>query len=210
MIEPIIIRAATRADTAAIAHLWVSTFPDKFGPILGDKAEPILYDYLRLSEHHVQTTTVAESLDEVVGFMALKRPSSTHFNGGRWLWHALHLHQNRWESAWSFLKMGLVDNRRRVEANEVYIEMLGVAAVWRGRGLARRLLQHAEQVALVEAVQQISLNVVCDNAAAIEVYHKLGFELKRQQSSHILAMLTGHRGFYEMVKPIADENCRPH
>ena len=98
--------------------------------------------------------------------------------------------------------MSLVDNRRRVEANEVYIEMLAIAATWRGRGLARRLIQHAEQVAAIEAAKQISLNVVCDNAAAIEVYHKLGFELKRQQSSHILAMLTGHRGYYEMVKPL--------
>jgi hypothetical protein len=58
--EETTLRPAALADARELARLWVATFPDKFGPILGDKAEPVLCDWLRLSERHLQTTTVAE------------------------------------------------------------------------------------------------------------------------------------------------------
>ncbi|MCB0192492.1 MAG: GNAT family N-acetyltransferase [Anaerolineae bacterium] len=200
MIDQVRLRSATRADTATIAHLWVDTFPDKFGPILGDKAEPILYDWLRLSESYLSTTTVAEVSGVVGGFIALKSPSSETPNNGRWFWHALQLHQSVGQAAWSFFKMSLLDSRRPVQNDEVYIEMLGVTPSWRGCGLASRLIRHAEDVAQRETVKKLSLNVVCDNATAIEVYHKLGFEMKRRMQSPGLTLLTGHQGYYEMVK----------
>lgn len=202
MIEQVTIRSATRADTEAIAHLWVDTFPDKFGPILGAKAELILFDWLRLNERHLQTTTVAEIFGVVGGFMSLKSPSTSKLNSGRWFWHALQLHQNVWQAIWSFIKMSLLDSRRQLRDDEVYIEMLGVDSLWRGYGLARRLIRHAESVAKNEAVKKLSLNVVCDNFRAIEVYRKLGFEMQYRRRNPSLALLTGHHGYYEMVKHV--------
>ena len=203
MIEQITIRRATRIDTEKIAQLWVDTFPDKFGPILGSKAQSIIYDWLRLSEHHIHTTIVAEISGEVGGFMSLKSLSNAKLdNGDRWFWHALQLHQNVWQAAWSFIKMSLIDSHRPVQNDEMHIEMLGVAQSWRGHGLAGQLIQQAESIAKSESLKKLTLNVVCDNATAIKVYHKFGFEVQHRQQSPSLAFLTGYREYYEMVKYI--------
>ena len=203
MIEQITIRRATRTDTEIIAQLWVDTFPDKFGPILGDKAQLIIYDWLRLSEHHIHTTIVAEIYGGIGGFMSLKSPANAKLdNGGRWFWHALQLHQNVWQAAWSFLKMSLIDSQRQVQNDEIYIEMLGVAPSWRGYGLAGQLIQHAESIAKSKSLKKLTLSVVCDNTTAIKIYHKYSFEVQYRQQSPSLALLTGYRGYYEMVKYI--------
>lgn len=91
MSSEIILRPATFDDAQVLAQLWAGTFPDKFGPILGDKAERVLCDWLRLSERHLQTTTLAEIGEAVAGFMVLETPSAPRTDDGRWMWHALQL-----------------------------------------------------------------------------------------------------------------------
>ena len=86
------IRPATPTDIERLAQLWVMTFPDKFGPIMGDKAERIICDWLRLSERHLQTTSLAEVGGVVAGYISLDTPSAPRADSGRWLWHALQLH----------------------------------------------------------------------------------------------------------------------
>jgi len=101
--------------------------------------------------------------------------------------------------------MVLINDNRRHNTNEVYIEMLGVAPAWRGEGVAAKLLSHAESVAGEEGVANLTLTVVSDNEAAITLYKKFGFETTLKKQNPILKWVTGHYGYNEMVKQLSDE-----
>jgi len=202
MNNEVTLRQATPADIKSLARLWVATFPDKFGPILGDQAERVICDWLRLSKRHLQTTTVAEVNGVVTGYIILDTPSAPHPDNGRWLWQALQLHNGIFGALQSFILMVLININRRPDKNESYIEMLGVAPAWRGEGLAAQLLNHAETVARREGAVQLTLNVVNDNTVAINLYKKMGFEITLTQQSRALKWITGHSGYYEMTKKI--------
>ena len=196
------LRPAIRPDTEILARLWARTFPDKFGPILGEKAEAVLTDWLRLSGRHLQTTTVAEIEDTVVGFIVLDTPAAPHPDDGRWLWHALQLHNGIFGALRGLILMALIDSHHQRDRDEVYIEMLGVASGWRGRGIARALMGHAEAVAKCAGVTWLTLAVVCDNRPAIQLYDKQDFRIRRQQHSLVLKWITGHPGYLEMAKAV--------
>jgi ribosomal protein S18 acetylase RimI-like enzyme len=202
MSEQIQLRPATPADTETLAQLWVATFPDKFGPILGAKAEAVLCDWLRLSRHHLKTTTVAEIEGAVGGFIALETPAAPRGDDGRWFWYALQLHHGIFGALRGLIMMTLIDNNHQPDAGEVYIEMLGVAPAWRGRGIARALLKYAETVARSDGVPWLTLEVVSDNAPALQLYQNFGFKIKKVQHNRLLKWITGHPGFLEMVKPL--------
>lgn len=200
MAEDITLRPANLADARELARLWVVTFPDKFGPILGDKAENVLYDWLRLSERHLQTTIVAEIGEKIVGFIVLETPAAPRTDDGRWLWHALQLNNGIFGALRGMLLMLLIDNNRRLSASEIYIEMLGVDPAWRGHGVAHHLIAQAEAAAHGQSATQLALLVASDNAAAIQLYEKLGFTIQAQRRSRLLKWITGHSGYYEMTK----------
>lgn len=200
MTQKINLQPATLADAGALAQLWVATFPDKFGPVLGVNAEPVLCDWLRLSQRHLQTTTVAKVDEVIVGFIVLETPSAPRPDDGRWLWHALQLHYGTFGALRGLLLTLLIDSGHQPNPQEVYIEMLGVNPAWRGRGVAHRLLAHAETVAHTEKLNGLSLTVVSDNDAAITLYQKTGFTIRSEYPNRVLAWITGHRGYYEMVK----------
>lgn len=197
-----ILRPATPNDISALARLWVVTFPDKFGPTLGDKAERIICDWLRLSERHLETTTVADINGMVAGYIILETPSSPTPDNGRWLWHAIQLHNGIFGALRSFMLMVLINDNRKPDSNEVYIEMLGVAPAWRGEGVAAKLLSHAEAVAREETVAKLTLTVVSGNEAAITLYKKCGFEATQKKQNRALKWVTGHSGYYQMIKQL--------
>lgn len=196
------LRPATLADAESLARLWVTTFPDKFGPILGENAEPVLRDWLRLSQRHLQTTTVAKVAEAVVGFMVLQTPAAPRADDGRWLWHALQRHHGLFGALRGLLLMLLLDSRHRPKDEEIYIEMLGVEPGWRGQGVARRLLTHAEVVAQEQQIDRLALTVVSDNDLALRLYAKMGFAVQFEQRSRLLNWITGHPGYYEMAKQV--------
>lgn len=202
MSQEIALRPATLADAKILAHLWVATFPDKFGPILGDKAEPVLCDWLRLSQRHLLTTTVAQIEEAVVGFIVLETPSAPRADDGRWLWHALQLNNGIFGALRGLLLMLLINHNRQPSNDEVYIEMLGVDYAWRGQGVARCLIEHAEAVVRQQGLSQLALAVVIDNLPAIQLYKKLGFTARSERHSRLLRWITGHPGYYEMAKQL--------
>jgi ribosomal protein S18 acetylase RimI-like enzyme len=202
MAEQITLRPANRQDAEMLACLWARTFPDKFGPILGEKAEAVLSDWLRLSERHLQTTTVAEIEGTVVGFVVIDAPATPRPDDGRWLWRALQLHNGIFGALRGLILMALVDSNHQRSSDEVYIEMLGVAPGWRGRGIARALMGHAEAVAKAAEATWLTLEVVSDNRPAIQLYEKQDFEIRRERRSTMLRWVTGHPGYFEMAKVI--------
>jgi ribosomal protein S18 acetylase RimI-like enzyme len=178
----------------------VATFPDKFGPILGEKAEPVLCDWLRLSRRHLKTTTIAEIGRDFAGFIALQISAMPRADDGRWLWHALQLNNGFFGALRGLVLMSLIDTRRQTRPDEVYIEMLGVDPAWRGQGVASYLMTHAETTAHQQGVKQVALAVVSDNTPAIHLYEKMGFKVNSERRSRLLKWITGHPGYYEMVK----------
>jgi ribosomal protein S18 acetylase RimI-like enzyme len=202
MTQEIILRPADLDDAKALARLWLVTFPDKFGSVLGEKGEQILYDWLRLSCRHLQTTTVLEAGGVLIGFIILETPSAPQADSGRWLWRALQLHNGIFGALRSFIMLVLIDNGYRPGQDEVYIELLGIVPSWRGRGLAQQLLAHAETIAWAESASRLTLNVVWDNTPAIALYQKLGFTVTHEHRSKVLKWITGHSGYYEMVKKL--------
>jgi ribosomal protein S18 acetylase RimI-like enzyme len=196
------LRPATIDDAARLAHLWAVTFPDKFGPVLGKEAEAVLCDWLRLSQRHLQTTTLAQIEDTVAGFIVLETPTSARGDDGRWLWHALQLHYGLLGALRGLLLMLLIDSNYQRSENEIHIEMLGVAPVWRGHGVGWRLIEHTESLAEAQNVNILTLEVVSDNIRAIELYKKAGFVIKSKQRSYALKWITGHPGYYQMIKQI--------
>src|SRR5512139_2491839 len=111
MTDKITLRSAILADARRLAHLWVATFPDKFGPILGVKAEPVLCDWLRLSQRHLGTTTIAELDGEFAGFIVLQTPAGSRSDDGRWLWHALQLNNGIFGALRGLVLMSLIDTQ---------------------------------------------------------------------------------------------------
>lgn len=202
MSQEITLRPAALDDAQVLAQLWAATFPDKFGPILGDKAERVLCDWLRLSQRHLQTTTVAEIQEAVVGFIVLETPAAPRTDDGRWLWHALQLNNGIFGALRGMLLMLLIDNNHQLSDNEVYIEMLGVDQAWRGLGVARCLVEHGEEVARQQGLSQLALAVASDNMSALQLYEKMGFTIRAERSSRIFKWVTGHAGYYEMAKQL--------
>lgn len=203
MTDEIILRPATFNDTKRLTELWMATFSDKFGPILGPNAQAILCDWLRLSQRHLKTTTVAETAESIVGFMMLQTPLTFHQDEGRWLWHALQLHQGILGALRGLILMLLVNTNHHPNAGELYIEMLGVDQRWRGLGIASHLISQAETAARQQNLTHLALTVVIDNCPALELYGKLGFKITARRQSLLLRWITGHPGYYEMVKQLA-------
>jgi ribosomal protein S18 acetylase RimI-like enzyme len=206
MAEEITLRPATLADAKVLAQLWVTTFPDKFGPVLGKKAEPVLCDWLRLSERHLQTTTIAEIEGGIIGFIVLETPAAPRADDGRWLWHALQLNNGIFGALRGMLLMLLIDTNYQLKEDEGYIEMLGVDPAWRGQGVARHLITQAEAIACQQGLSQLTLAVVSDNIPAIHLYEKMGFAINIERRSRLLKWITGHSGYYEMVKKLSMVN----
>jgi ribosomal protein S18 acetylase RimI-like enzyme len=202
MDQKINLRPAALADADILANLWVISFPDKFGPVLGTNALSVLRDWLRLSRRHLQTTTVAEVQGVIVGFIVLETPTSPRPDDGSWLWRALQLHNGIFGALRGLLLMVLIDANYQPSNDEVYIEMLGVDPTWRGQGIARRLINYAKDVACAETVGQLTLTVVSDNVPAIQLYRKMGFKARPERQRRLLKWITGHPGYYEMVTQV--------
>lgn len=196
------LRPAVPTDVKTLARLWMTIFPDKFGPILGQKGEAVLGDWFRLSQRHVQTTTMAEVDRLVVGFMMLDTATAPRPDDGRWLWYALQLHNGLMGALRGVLLMWLIDQNYQCNAEEVYIEMLGVVPGWQGQGVACHLIRYAESVAETHQAKKLALSVMIDNTPAIRFYRKMGFYPRAEQRSRLLKWVTGHAGYYEMVKMV--------
>ncbi len=61
-------------------------------------------------------------------------------------------------------------------AGDWYVDTVAVADGFEGRGLARRLMARAEELARAEAAERISLIVFEENTRAVALYRQLGYE----------------------------------
>lgn len=61
------------------------------------------------------------------------------------------------------------------EGHRGWVNYLGVAPAWRGRGFARALMLQAEQALLARGCPKINLQVRADNADALGFYAAIGY-----------------------------------
>jgi ribosomal protein S18 acetylase RimI-like enzyme len=64
------------------------------------------------------------------------------------------------------------------DAQAIYIGMLAVHPDWHGLGLAKSMIDLAEQYATQNQMQHLRLDARADYTELIELYQKLGFEIK--------------------------------
>ena len=88
------------------------------------------------------------------------------------------------------------------ENDEFFISNLAVFEEYRGEGIAVKLLEKAEEMAMEKGLKKLSLYVEIDNSHAKRVYEEFGFEevknvvLPKKYNKHNLF------GFYKMIKGI--------
>jgi mycothiol synthase len=70
--------------------------------------------------------------------------------------------------------------RLEPEPTYVWLESIAIEPVEQGRGLGRALAYHALEAHRVSSEHHAALNVSSANAAAIKIYHQLGFESRSE------------------------------
>jgi len=91
----------------------------------------------------------------------------------------------------------------RIRRDEFYISNLAVFEEYRGRGIAVKLLEKAEEMAMEKGLYKLSLNVEIDNSHAKRVYEKFGFQEVRKAVLPKRYNKYNLYGSYKMVKEIS-------
>ena len=92
----------------------------------------------------------------------------------------------------------------RTKNDEFFISNLAVFEEYRGKGIAVKLLEKAEEMAIGKSLSKLSLYVEIDNSRARRVYEKFGFQevkkvvLPEKYNKHNLF------GFYKLIKNIEE------
>ena len=81
---------------------------------------------------------------------------------------------------------------------------LAVKRPWRGQGIAKTLLESAYTWATQMGVGKITLNVRANNAAAISLYKRQGFDLEGREKAHI-RLETGFEDNLIMAKALTSK-----
>lgn len=93
----------------------------------------------------------------------------------------------------------------RIKRDEFYISNLAVFEEYRGKGIATKLLDRAEEMAAGKGLRKLSLYVETDNHHAKKVYEKRGFQEVKKAVLPESYNKYGLYGSYKMVKEL-DEN----
>jgi ribosomal protein S18 acetylase RimI-like enzyme len=91
-----------------------------------------------------------------------------------------------------------------IEDDEFFISNLAIFEEYRGKGIAAKLLDKAEEMAIEKGLNKLALYVETDNFHAKRVYEKLGFkEIKKAILPESYNKYNLY-GFYKMVKGISE------
>ncbi|MGH3085748.1 MAG: GNAT family N-acetyltransferase [Rubrobacteraceae bacterium] len=189
--EQFTIRTAEKEDDPAIAALVIEGFIDKFRPVFGkrmDQSVKIMEKWISL-EHSAGgvRSFVIEGCDtdEIAASVGVRVSPSNDDVMARGLWRALSRNLGTLRALWATMLLSYP--RYSARSSEAYIERLVVAPGFRRRGMARSLLDAAEEFAVEMGKMTIGLHVSGNNLPAMKLYEDEGFtEVSRQRS-----LLTG-------------------
>ena len=91
-----------------------------------------------------------------------------------------------------------------VSDSSLDIESVAVDPEYRGKGLAKALFQHIEDIAKQRGYEKIVLEVREHNREAIGLYEKLGFKKKEFLKNYYSEKLNGSRNAFRMEKRLIE------
>jgi len=194
--------ASSPGDEGALARLWCMTFAEKWRHLFGNLAEAFLETWL-LQDPKVHEGSVLAQVDgAAAGFIHFDAGTPTFSRSSRKLWQALRGYFGPVGAFTRLLRLWIIERSPRFAANELHIKMLAVDPHWRGKGLARRLLNYAEHHARNEGREFLVLDVAKNNQDAIRLYERYGFQKLQHSSRPLLRWASGQGQYLRMRKAV--------
>lgn len=84
--------------------------------------------------------------------------------------------------------------------NRGWISGVGVLPQWRRRGIARQMMRHLQATAQTLGLQTLTLEVLTQNRVALNLYHELGFNHRRELT--VIMLEAGSTAYAPLPEPI--------
>jgi ribosomal protein S18 acetylase RimI-like enzyme len=91
---------------------------------------------------------------------------------------------------------------KETEPDEFYVYTLAIEPEFQNNGLGKRLMAHAEALALEHGLRKCSLGVTMNNDRALNFYERLGYKVVDTVPVPHLEQRIGYPGYFRMVKPV--------
>ncbi len=201
-IPDLVLRPAGEQDVPALAALWCEAFHHVMSHIMGGEAPPLVAEWLQRDPVMYQDTVLAIADGTPVGYIHYRDRPPGFFHGAGLVWRSLRKRFSFPGALKRCIQLAVADSYCDYAPGVLYIHMLGTSAAWRGRGIGRRLLEHASQEALRRGKYSLRLGVEVVNEPAIGLYEAFGFERGPQHGGRCLAWASGECPYYDMKKQL--------
>ncbi|NJN67675.1 MAG: GNAT family N-acetyltransferase [Chloroflexaceae bacterium] len=205
------IRPATMSDIRAILVVHREAFADKFRCAFGNKriargTEALAAAWQRQGIASLHGMFVAEWHGTIVGTTMLRTwDMATGYSGATE--QVFHQVLGLWGAARSIFALSLLNHR--INPNEGFITDVAVLTSFRRRGVARKLLNYAEERAQSQRKSYLGLYVSSTNRGARLLYEHLGFRQVRVRRSWLMRLIFHQRDWIYMRKNLTQSNL-PH
>jgi ribosomal protein S18 acetylase RimI-like enzyme len=196
-----VVRRATEADAPTIARVVARAFKDKFHPAFGteEKAIRALTPYVGAEmTRRGNYVFVAVIGEEIVGSVSVSTQRSFVSGVTGMFYHAVGL----WGTMRALFVLSFLSDPAP-GPDEAYVEVLGVAPEYQGRGVGRALMIAAEEMARSLHKRRLTLYVTSNNRTAQALYLSRGLKVQRRSSSLVGLLLFHAPGFWRMEKNLA-------
>lgn len=205
--EQFTIRMAEPEDDPAIAALVIEGFIDKFRPVFGkrmDQSIRIMEKWIHLehSSGGVESFVIEGcDTDEIAASVGVRTKSSNDETMARGLWRALSRNLGTMRALWATTLLSYP--RYSARPSEAYIERLVVSPGFRRQGMAKSLLQAAEELARDTGKRTLGLHVSGNNLPAMRLYEDEGFVEVSRQRSLLTGRFLGIRDWIHLRKTLS-------
>lgn len=203
--DDVVIRPARLSNIEAIVALHREAFADTFGAAFGPRdrergAQALATGWRRQGPAALRGMLVAEYAGQLIGTTSL-RTRDMIGDGGGFAEAAFFETLGVWGALRSLFALSLLDHQ--IERGEGFIADVAVAPEWRRRGIARALLQRAEDDARARSLTYLGLYVRESNHGARALYERLGFQAMYIRRSLFARLFFGQDGWIYMRKDLA-------